>query len=327
MKSIFKSSTFAERCHIVKYPDGFNAEGGIEETGRSVDCACFKERVRSTFLQGIHIEERHVELKEAYQIDVQHDFPFLKMQFELEGYSLFESGIGAIPDVEICGNHHQLFYLPEVKGRLSYHRNRSTLEIKLTFDFLNRVFSGNLDVLLHFGKAISNNSAQLLSSKPMPINMQMRNLIQDIRNCPYQGLMKKVLLECKVTELLLMQLSQCTGEEEKRASLNPSDIDKLYYVKELIAENLHQPKTILQLSQIAGINDFKLKKEFKRLFGDTLFGHLTKVRLDHARGLILSGSTVSEASIAAGYRHQQHFTNAFKRHYGYLPSQIRHGDY
>lgn len=321
MRSIFRSTRFNE-VTITDYPEGFIAGSGIFEEVLLSEHKHARGLVRSTFLNGIHIEQRQVTLTEELTIEVQHDFPFLKMQFELEGYSLFKSDIGSIPDVEIKAQTHQLFYLPEVKGRLNYNKNRNTLEIKLSIDFLNRIFMNDLSPLLHFGEAIAHGHPVLLASAPMPITFEMRNIIAEVTNCKYSGLMKRVFLECKVSELLLLQVAQHAALKPVTQPIKKSDLEKLYYVKELIEKNIENPLTILQLAELAGINDFKLKRDFKQVFGHTLFGYLTTVRLARAKDLILNGYPINEVSYLTGYKHHQHFTAAFKKNYGCLPSKM-----
>ncbi len=47
------------------------------------------------------------------------------------------------------------------------------------------------------------------------------------------------------------------------------------------------------------------------------------MRLEHALALIESGSTVQAAMHFCGYRHAGRFNEAFRRHYGFLPSDVK----
>jgi len=323
MKSIIESDHFAERIKVVAYPAGFRTEEGIREIEVELSCNDFDEYISGVFIDGIHIEQRDVTVRSPYELRVSHDFPFLKMQFEQQGYSCFQSTINSVMDVEINNHCHQLIYIPEVKGRLNYVRDRGTLEIKLMPEFLKKIFGEELLSLGNFGKAVLMGSPTLLNSKSLPITTQMQQLIQDIRTCSFTGLMKKVYLECKVSELLLLQVQQVSQVQAEDFNLKGADLEKLYYAKSLIEQDLGNPKTILQLSQMSGLNDFKLKREFKRVFGTTVFGYLTDYRLKRAKNMILEGESINEVAYKIGYKQPQHFASAFRRFFGYAPSELK----
>ncbi|WP_241371305.1 helix-turn-helix domain-containing protein, partial [Escherichia coli] len=57
--------------------------------------------------------------------------------------------------------------------------------------------------------------------------------------------------------------------------------------------------------------------------GETVAGRLRRLRLEHALALIESGSTIQAAMHFCGYRHAGRFNEAFRRHYGFLPSDVK----
>ena len=73
-----------------------------------------------------------------------------------------------------------------------------------------------------------------------------------------------------------------------------------------------------------GLNECTLKKGFKALFNETVFGYLIRIRLEAARRLLLSGAmNVSEVSDHIGYSAPAHFSVAFKNAYGVSPVKYR----
>lgn len=75
---------------------------------------------------------------------------------------------------------------------------------------------------------------------------------------------------------------------------------------------------------MVGINQTKLKSGFKQLFGTTVFGYLTDIRMEKARLLILSEKkNVGEVADLVGYQHPHHFAAAFKRKFGYSPGKLK----
>lgn len=323
MKSFIKNS-FSNKTITVEHPEGFVAQNGILEISQQREYPEVEGSVKKITMDGIQIAQRHMRVKNAFYVDIEHDFPFLKMQFELQGHSSYTSKIKDVPDVLITDGTHQLMFLPQVKGRLFYPTNRCTVEINLSLEFLRKLFNSDLQELHCFGKNILKGEPALLYGKSLPILPAMKTVISAITNCTFSGQLKKVYLEAKVTELLSLQIQQFHQQiPPQQLSLKKQDIEALHYVKHLIDENISQPYTILQLSQLAGINDFKLKKGFKQLFGNTLFGYLTDIRLETARCFILENQySISEVSYLIGYKHPQHFSAAFKRKFGFSPGEL-----
>lgn len=87
---------------------------------------------------------------------------------------------------------------------------------------------------------------------------------------------------------------------------------------------LHNPPTIIALSKLIGINEYKLKKGFKELFGTTIFGYIHQNRMTLAKSLLLDTTkSVKEVAYQIGYSSPQHFSNAFKKEFGVTPNSIR----
>ena len=106
--------------------------------------------------------------------------------------------------------------------------------------------------------------------------------------------------------------------------LPQEDYSKILYAESVLKKNLQNPPTILELSVITGINQFKLKQNFKCVFGKPIFTYVTELRMEEAKKLIRDeGCTISETAYRVGYKNPQHFTAAFKRKYNYLPSRLK----
>lgn len=327
MRTILRSSEWKENMIVREFPDNFAAAGGLTETLYESDLEGFRGSTREILLNGICIEHRNIHHDKILELEVSHDFPFFKMHFELKGFSDYTGNNKGSRNVTIFDGCHQLFFFPEVKGKLQYAATqRFTLEIKLTRAFLERVMGPELLPLGDFGEGLQKGQPVLIGNKSLPILPAMRNVIYEILHCPYADMLRKVYLEAKVTELLLMQLAQLGADRpaEPRSVLRNGDAERLLHVKTLIEENLQEPCSLITLANKAGLNDFKLKKGFKELFGNTVFGYMNEVRMEKARQQLLEGqSSVADISFMVGYKNPQHFTAAFKKYFGYLPSELK----
>lgn len=96
-------------------------------------------------------------------------------------------------------------------------------------------------------------------------------------------------------------------------------------VKLYILRNLD--KTLPSLKEIGLIhrtNQTKLKEEFKKAFGTTIYRFHNTKRLEHA-ALLLSTTelAIGDISIKCGFKDQAHFTKKFKEAYTLTPRQFR----
>lgn len=324
MRSIYKSADIKDGIIVQEYPEGFTGRNEFIET---INFKNIEEKTYNLNMNGVLVVNRSVNSNRSYTIGVEHDFPFLKMQFELKGHSHFRSKIAEGIDIVIENDCHQLFFLPAVKGNLHYPSpKRYTLEILLSVHFLKKIFGDQLVELNTFGKLVLSGQPCSLCPVALPVLPQMKAVINEILNCQYSIPLKYIYIENKVAELLVMQVAQHTHRHTGTTAsvISKRDSQKLYYAKELIEKNLQEPCTLIELSALAGINDFKLKKGFKELFGNTVFGYLSELRMQKAKLLLEDGSlTIAEVAYDIGYKNPKHFTVAFKRQFGQLPKNYK----
>lgn len=150
-------------------------------------------------------------------------------------------------------------------------------------------------------------------------------VVNDILNCPYKNGAASFFLECKVVELLLLILDHVSAKHPLApVRLSPYDIEQLHEARRLVISDFENPLSILQLSRKIGINDFKLKKGFKYLFGATVFNYMNSVRMEKAKQLLLETATpVEDIAMMCGFEFPTNFKKAFKRHFGYTPAYLR----
>ncbi len=72
-----------------------------------------------------------------------------------------------------------------------------------------------------------------------------------------------------------------------------------------------------------GTNEFKLKKGFKQIFGSTIFEHITNLRMQKAKEILLDGQmNIIEACNMVGYSNPSHFSKNFKMQFGMNPKEF-----
>ncbi len=156
----------------------------------------------------------------------------------------------------------------------------------------------------------------------------VRAVAQQMIDCPFVGVTKRLYLRGKVFELIALQLE---GVIEQRASpqtqaMKPDTVARLHQAAAIVRSRLEDPLSQTELAQEVGMCDRSLRRGFKQLFGTTIVGYLTQQRLQQAEQSLRTGDhTVTEVANQVGYAHLGHFATAFKRHFGITPSQCLAG--
>lgn len=161
------------------------------------------------------------------------------------------------------------------------------------------------------------------------ITIQQQVALQQIWQCPYKGIVKRMYLESKVLELMALQLQQEMELEvihHAIDTLKRDRVDRIYQAKDILEHQLDCPPSILELAEQVGLNHHQLKQGFRQVFGTTVFGYLHQYRMEQARLLLREGNmNVADVATTVGYSHLGHFAAAFKRKFGISPSDCLKG--
>ncbi|UCD61209.1 MAG: helix-turn-helix transcriptional regulator [Flavobacteriaceae bacterium] len=153
----------------------------------------------------------------------------------------------------------------------------------------------------------------------------MQNAVDKIFANTYEGPARALFLRSQVTELLAHFFAKVSDSAvDKNKTIKDTDREKLYEAKEILTKNMETPPSIAELSRLIGLNDFKLKKNFKELFGFPVYKYLQNERLIKAHELLSSKEvTIQEAAWSVGYESLSSFSNAFIKKYGFRPSEVK----
>ncbi|MEH2081877.1 MAG: helix-turn-helix domain-containing protein [Nostoc sp.] len=151
--------------------------------------------------------------------------------------------------------------------------------------------------------------------------------VQQILQCPYQGFTKQIYLEGKVWELVAMVVEQELQLNQGCFQINalkPSDIDRIYNVREILLKHLDNPPSLIELAREVGLNDCTMKQGFKQVFGTTVFGYLHNHRMELAQKLLIERNmNVTEVARTVGYASLPSFSNAFRKKFGVSPKSCQ----
>jgi AraC family transcriptional regulator, transcriptional activator of the genes for pyochelin and ferripyochelin receptors len=255
----------------------------------------------------------------AYEADVD----LIEFGFNLSGNSLICGGGSNFLDWQFAGNKNpsELWSIAAGKfiRKIDIHLTSSELLNRFN-PVANNQFSKDLTDLLADNSQESYREINKITS-------EMKLTLEQIINCPFQGITKNIYLQGKCLELIALkldQISQSTQQYFQKNVLESDDIERVHYAKEILIKNIDNPPSLLELSRLIGLNDYKLKIAFRYCFGTTVFGYLHQQRMDQARLLLLEGKmSIKEIARTIGYRNQSYFTVAFRKRFGINPKSYR----
>ncbi|WP_316822873.1 AraC family transcriptional regulator [Pedobacter gandavensis] len=165
----------------------------------------------------------------------------------------------------------------------------------------------------------------LFSEQHLHITPEINAILNGIENSTHTGFCERLFLESKVIELLAIKISQLELlQQQPIPRLKQEELDKMQEAREILIQHIDRPFSLRTLAHMVGTNEFNLKKQFKAVYGNTVYGYLNEYKMEQAKAMLLQGdSRVSEVSEKMGYKHATHFTSAFKKYFGYLPNKIK----
>jgi len=163
------------------------------------------------------------------------------------------------------------------------------------------------------------------------ITPRMGHVLQQILDCPYGGLNRRVYLEAKALELMTLRsqqmVEQLMGFEQQTTvsmALPPDELLRIYQAKEILLSDLHHPPAVSELARQVGLNRRKLTEHFQQVFQMTPFEYLQDYRLQQAQHLLSQPDTTVEAVIkAVGYKSRSNFAVAFRKKFGLNPKHYQ----
>ena len=238
------------------------------------------------------------------------------MHYKLEG----------LTEVTILEGQFNLSYAPSMNTVAWFDEDKLyvTLNIHFTYEYLQK-FAAHFPLLDALLKKAVIGIAGMMSRQHGQTTLEMSALIKRILHCRYEGDIRNLYLEAKVQELLLLALEQLGAAEAKTdILLRPYDIEKIREAHDYLLLHMDNPCTLIELSHKVGINDFKLKKGFKKMYGTTVYDFLIDARMEKAKILLLeTDASVHEIAFTTGYKNLSSFITAFKKKLGYSPGSFK----
>lgn len=298
-------------------------EISYEEKLYKIDEPNFQGTYRQLCLDGFCLERISISLK----TDILEHFKIRKnaigLCFIIEGSIELTSSAG--PSKKMNQGFHNICYFPESTGSIKCSRGEYDLfYISVPVDIFHDYLPKNQNLFCQFRKDFQQDKTAFLREKGAFINAKIYRVIQEISECEGTEYIKKIFIKAKILELISFQLEQLCEICKAYAPLNINHAEKMYQVRDFMLKNIGEYYSLNDLAKIVSTNEFTLKKEFKELFGDTVFGFWNEAKMARAREFLLENhKSIKEISEIIGYKNPQHFSTAFKRKFKVSPSNFR----
>lgn len=257
-----------------------------------------------------------------------YDVPdMIKLRFTLSGSGTIFNRVNR-QQYSFGRNQQNIIYMPELDGTGEYDTSQSYRFFEVHFakeKFLQLSENSTRSLQILADYADRGQYAQI-SEHNLPITWAMQNCINDILNCTYAEGLKRIFIESKCVELLVLQAE---AFEQANATNKPETLhatyerERLYYARDYLIAHIDQPPTVNELAKLCGLNEFKLKQGFKGLFDNSIFGYLSDYRLNYAREMLLEGKSIKSVAYMLGYSSVPHFSNAFRKKFAVSPGRLK----
>ncbi|MBC8948619.1 AraC-like DNA-binding protein [Xenorhabdus ehlersii] len=123
-----------------------------------------------------------------------------------------------------------------------------------------------------------------------------------------------------VTLLSTHQHNYSETPTNRRCSIRPRHVRR---VQEYLQAHAHEPITVEQLAQVAGVSLRSLYSGFKEFLNISPMQYLRDLRMAHVRTELLAGEATSVTGVALrwGFAHMGRFSAEYKARYGETPSK------
>ncbi|WP_380901669.1 AraC family transcriptional regulator [Sphingobacterium suaedae] len=282
---------------------------------------CTMQVVELSSPAGIHIMHSQLVADIDGFVEINARTPYVQLYLALEdNRSYYAEGdlLGKLKK-----GHQQLFLFQEttVTGFWNAFATNRFLEVNLSIDFLRRFCPTSDELWKKVEDMMHRKQAGSLFPAAVAISKAQEEIIQQllqIERIPEAW--RDFYLQSKISELVILAVSQRQLPSEKPAELPAPMIQLMDKAKEILRDNMHCPPKIEDLAMELGTNQSYLKKFFKERHHMTIHAFLTQERMLAAKQLLKENTkNIYEISRFLGYKNPAHFSTCFKKHYGIRP--------
>jgi AraC family transcriptional activator of pyochelin receptor len=204
---------------------------------------------------------------------------------------------------------------------ISQSDDAAALTICFSADEFRRLAEHTAAVFDEFAVAVDHGRPAIFRREPFFTDLALQAVLQALLRQVGRPEVQPLFFRAKASEALALVAEAALRRAEAPVRYCRTDYDeeRLRFARDYLVQHVDLPPSLPELARIAGINEFKLKRGFKELFNDTVFGYLAEYRLQRAVEMLADGHSATAAAFELGYASLQHFSAAFRKRYGVSP--------
>lgn len=210
---------------------------------------------------------------------------------------------------------------PERFRRTSRHiGHQRQLVLSISEDWLA---DGGLSGLPDF-REIEQFSQRHLAQRRLSATPLMLQLAESMLNpAGAQPYLQKLRRESLALEFLAEVMTRFDGQTTG-SRISRKEQARMQTLYALLESGHADSWTLTDMAREIGSNITSMQRHFRQCYGRSIIDYQREMKLLRAYRALQQGATVTEAAMLASYNSSANFATAFKRQFGYPPSQLRH---
>ncbi len=252
------------------------------------------------------------------------DKQLVEMNFMLEG-NILQTHEGLLHQHHYQKGYHNILFNPfsQETNQLLHSGTHHIFSVHMLPEKMAALFTDFMPEMNKYAEKILKGEPFVIHAPVNRSNQALNFFFKNFWDTSLPQSVGKLYLESRVMELLARQCDQLLGKAPHPTVISRTDLEKIHHAHAILTVNLISPPSLTELSQLIQLNQFKLKKYFKQVFGMSVFGFVQEERLIKAKQMIREGEkNISGIAYNLGYAHPQHFHRAFKKRFGVSPGSL-----
>ena len=157
---------------------------------------------------------------------------------------------------------------------------------------------------------------------------KMLDATRSILDQKYFDVPDRLYIKHEAAALLMLALRLVRDDRKRPIIITDTDRFKMDEIRGWLVVHYDDHGGLAAIARKFAINEFKLKRDFKAVFGTTVIEFSRQIRMERARQLLLETKMpIADIAYTIGYKNGAHFSDAFRKRYGYPPSYLRSDHY
>lgn len=159
---------------------------------------------------------------------------------------------------------------------------------------------------------------------PVINDENIRDILIETHQCMREN--ENLDQETKVLSALSLLIEKYTYSKKSETdcvSLQSNVEERVEIYKDILSKNFSDNISLATLAQAGQVTRFQVIRDFQKVLNIKPGTYIKNLRLNYAKDLILSGISLSDAALRAGFSDQSHFSRTFRNAYGFPPKTFQ----